>query len=273
MTRTFLLALILALLCAAVLGLPGAAVSQQEGQPSEEPSSGEPSSEGQSPEDPAPANQPTRPRIPSGATGSAEIPDLPTGSVEVTILELAAPSRYVELAQRFQSALDENPEWLRGYIRDHRQPGQPLPWHANFGLTEQEYAELRRLGDEIRLRPAGRATVEITLEAQMVTFEAPEPLGSLNDITLDLAQRKVTTPFGDCADFEPARAGGPSASTEPWSGVTCQRTQGDPQTQGRIVAFSLGRYEEDDALFLSYEGKKVENGAFVDRTDVYLSVP
>jgi hypothetical protein len=260
MIRTPRIVLTLVLLGAGGLWLPGSAVSQDAGQPSEEP---------------LPVNRPTRPKIPSDAPGSeaAEIPELPTGAVEVTILELAAPPRYVELARRFQAALDAHPDWLQGYLRDHQQSGQPLPWHANFGLTEQEYAELRSLAGEIRLRPAGRATIEITREAQLVTFDAPEALGSLNDISLDLAQRKVTTPFGDCADFEPARAGGPSASTEPWNGVTCQRTQGDPQTQGRIVAFSLGRYEEDNALFLSYEGKKVENGAFVDRADVYLSVP
>lgn len=254
------LAFPLMLLCTAALWLPGPAVSQQEGQASEEPS---------------PANQPVQPRIPSETTGpdAAELPELPTGAVEVTILELAAPSRYVELIRRFQTALDDQQEWLQGYLRDHQQPGQPLPWHPNFGLTEQEYAELRSLGDEIRLRPAGRATVEITLEAGIVTFDAPEPLGSLNDITLDLAQRKVNSPFGDCADFEPARSGGESAATEAWNGVTCQRTQGDLQSTGRAIAFSLGRYVEDDALFLSYEGKEVEDGTFVDRADVYLSVP
>jgi hypothetical protein len=266
MIRTPRIVLTLVLLGAGGLWLPDPALPQDAGQTGEEPSQAA---------EQRPVNRPTQPRIPSEGAGSeaAEIPELPTGSVEVTILELAAPSRYVELARRFQTALDDQQEWAESYIRDHRQPDQPLPWHPNFRLTEQEYAELRSLAGEIRLRPKGRATVEITREAQIVTFDAPEALGSLNDISLDLAQRKVTTPFGDCADFEPARAGGPSSSTEPWNGVTCQRTQGDPQTQGRIVAFSLGRYEEDNALFLSYEGKKVENGAFVDRADVYLSVP
>jgi len=265
MTRAPRLALTLVLLFAGLLRVPGAALCQDEGQSSEEP----PQTEGESTPD-----RPAQPRIPSDATGSeaAELPKLPTGSVEVTILELAAPSRYVKLATRFQTALDDQQEWLQGYLRDHQQPGQPLPWHPNFGVTEQEYAELRSLGQQIRLRPVGRATVEIVDESQIVTFDAPESLSFLNDITLDLAQRKVTTPFGDCADFEPARSGG-STSTEPWSGVTCQRTQGDLQTDGRYVSFSLGRYEEDDALFLSYEGKKVEDGAFVDRADVFLSVP
>lgn len=265
MTRAPRFALTLVLLSAGGLWLAGSAVSQQEGSRDAEPSSGQPApSEAQSP-----TVQPASAKTPAEA---AELPKLPTGSVEVTILELAAPSRYVELATRFQTALDDQQEWLRGYLRDHRQPGQPLPWHPNFGLTEQEYTELRSLGQQVRLRPVGRTTVEIADEAQIVTFDAPESLSFLNHITLDLAQRKVTTPFGDCADFEPARSGG-STSTEPWSGVTCQRTQGDLQTDGRYVSFSLGRYEEDDALFLSYEGKRVKDGAFVDRADVFLSVP
>lgn len=261
------LTLPLVLLCTAVVCFSGVVVSQQEAPPSEEP----PQTEGES----APVTAPTQPRIPSESTDPETdgFPELPTGSVEVTILELAAPSRYVELARRLQASLDEQQEWLQGYLREHQQPGQPLPWHPNFRLTEQEYSELRSLGEQIRLRPAGRATVEITLEAGTLTFDAPESLDALNDLTLDLAQRKVNTPFGDCADFEPARSGSANAATEPWRGVTCQRTQGDLQDTGRVVSFSLGRYEEDDALFLSYEGKKVENGAFVDRADVFVSVP
>ena len=261
------LTLPLVLLCAAVVCSPGAVASRQEAPPSEEP----PPTEGE----PAPANDPTQPRIPSEATGpeTGGFPQLPTGPVEVTILELAAPSRYVELVRRFQTALDDQQEWLQGYLRDHQQPGRPLPWHPNFRLTEQEYAELQNLSEEIRMWPAGRATVQITLEAGVVTFQAPEPLGALDDISLDLAQRKVNTPFGDCADFEPARSGGRNAATEPWSGVTCQRIQGDLQSTGRTVVFSLGRYVEEDALFLSYEGKEVESGTFVDRADVFVSIP
>lgn len=201
------------------------------------------------------------------------LPQLPSGPVEVTVLELAAPKRFVELTRRFQTALDQSSDWLQGYIQENGQPGEPLPWHANFGLSEEEYAEYRKLSDDIRLQPAGKATIEVVREDPWVSFKAAEPLAALNGVTLDLGQRKVTTPFGDCANFVKVGSEMDTRASEPWNGMTCQRTQGDPQANGQIVAFSLGRYVEDEALFLSYEGKKVQNGQFVDRVDVFLSIP
>lgn len=216
------------------------------------------------------------PMVPD-ATAVQRLPQLPSGPVEVTVLELAAPSRYVELTRQFQVALDEQAEWLQGYLQENSTPGEPLPWHENFGLTEEEYAELLDLADEVRLRPVRKATLEIVREDPWISFKAADGvsdgLGALNDVTLDLGQRKVTTPFGDCANFVAVSSEMDTRAAEPWNGMTCQRTQGDPQGSAQIVAFSLGKYAEDDAVFLSYEGKKIQNGTFVDRADVFLSIP
>jgi len=223
-----------------------------------------------------PATQPAQesgtPVVPA-PTVTQRLPQLPSGPVEVTVLELAAPHRYIQLTQRFQAALDEQAEWLQGYLQEHSTPGEPLPWHENFGLTEEEYTELQKLSDEIRLRPVGKSTLEIVREDPWISFKAPDTLGALNQVTLDLGQRKVTTPFGDCANFVAVSSDMDTRAAEPWTGMTCQRTQGDPQVSAQIVAFSLGRYAEDDALFLSYEGKRIQNGVFTDRADIFLSIP
>lgn len=219
-----------------------------------------------------PGQESGTPVIPAPAV-TQRLPQLPSGPVEVTVLELAAPHRYVQLTRRFQTALDEQAEWLQGYLQEHNTPGEPLPWNERFGLTEEEYAELLKLSDEIRLRPVGKSTLEIIREDPWISFKAPDSLGALNQVTLDLGQRKVTTPFGDCANFVAVSSDMDTRAAEPWSGMTCQRTQGDPQSSAQIVAFSLGRYAEDDALFLSYEGKRIQDGVFTERADIFLSIP
>lgn len=232
-----------------------------------------PPGEAQEPEPEGSESTPVVPKEPAPKFAGFALPQLPSGPVEVTVLELAAPRRFVELTTRFQTALDEHTDWLQGYIQENGQPGEPLPWHPNFGLTEEEYAEYQELSDEIRLQPTGKATIEVVREDPWVSFKAAEPLAALNGVVLDLGQRKVTTPFGDCANFVNVGSDMDTRAAEPWNGMTCQRTQGDPQANGQVLAFSLGRYVEDEALFLSYEGKKIQNGQFVDRADVFLSIP
>lgn len=199
-------------------------------------------------------------------------PELPSGEVEVTVLEPTTASHFVELTAKLQAGLEDKQEWLAGYRRNSR-AGQPLAWHPNLGLTRREYAQYLDLAGEIHLQPVGKATVEIRRKGNRIIFDAARPLAAVEELTLDLAQGKATTPFGDCTSFVPVRADARTQATAPWKGVTCQATDGATGQTVRSLVVSLGRFEESEAVFLSYEGRKTEHGRLSDRAAVYLSIP
>jgi len=214
----------------------------------------------------------------AGAQESRELdrppgwPELPIGEVEVTVLEPTTASRFVELTAKLQEGLADKQEWLAGYRRNSR-AGQPLPWHPNFGLTRREYAQYLDLAGEIHLQPVGKATVEIRRKGSRITFDAAKPLAAVEELTLDLAQGKAMTPFGDCASFVPVRADARTQATGPWKGATCQATSGATAKTVRTLTVSLGQFEESESVFLSYEGRETENGRLSARAGVYLSIP
>jgi len=54
-----------------------------------------------------------------------------------------ANSETIELIMdKVQQALEKNPEWLLEYAQEHEELIGPLPYHENFGITEEEYAEI-----------------------------------------------------------------------------------------------------------------------------------
>ena len=60
-------------------------------------------------------------------------PELPSGEVEVTVLEPTTASRFVELTEKLQAGLADKQEWLAGYRRNSR-AGQPLAGAPHPGV-------------------------------------------------------------------------------------------------------------------------------------------
>tara|TARA_A100001391_G_scaffold159752_1_gene118270 strand:+ start:224 stop:973 length:750 start_codon:yes stop_codon:yes gene_type:complete len=78
---------------------------------------------------------------------------LPEGEVELEFLDVALSERGTELANRFLHDTDR--QWLRSYIAKVAQPGQALPYHPNFGLSEEEYAEYLVAAKKMKFKPIG----------------------------------------------------------------------------------------------------------------------
>ena len=65
---------------------------------------------------------------------------IPNGEITVEVLELRFSERTEELATKMSQALATNQDWWMEYIKQHA-GDYPLPYHANLGLTQEEYAE------------------------------------------------------------------------------------------------------------------------------------
>lgn len=76
---------------------------------------------------------------------------LPEGSMKFEVMDKVRQSpRQIELTQKFQEAIRENYDWFLEYS-SNIEPGKPMPYHENLGLTKEEYSELQGLMDEIEL--------------------------------------------------------------------------------------------------------------------------
>ena len=78
---------------------------------------------------------------------------LPAGDVTIEFLDVTMSERGNQLAAKFQSGTDS--EWLQKYIARVSNPGEPLPYHQNFGLTEAEYEEFLKASSQMKIAPIG----------------------------------------------------------------------------------------------------------------------
>jgi hypothetical protein len=144
---------------------------------------------------------------------SAEIPAIFKGlfeeeiPVRANIGIVVPPSEIETFIAKVEAAARKNPEWFNEYS-NNSQPGVPLPYHANLGLTKEEYDQyialwekrefksqeevvliLRKtLGNNWTLTATGGAGVISTLryDAEKDIFRSPSgTLERLKDIQAD----------------------------------------------------------------------------------------
>ena len=131
----------------------------------------------------------------------------------------AASPELEGLAKRMQTAVAANPEWFRTYVEDAGT--DELPYHKNFGITEEEYERF------LSLSKAGRtlrkvASVEISLSESAdgtLTFKTMPTDFPLNMVSISASGDIAQIPYGSLrrgADINQRDANSPTGR---WSGA------------------------------------------------------
>jgi hypothetical protein len=210
----------------------------------------------------------------SSAPGDSVLALIPTGTVRVTVMNLVSPPRLEQLTARFQAAVQKEPGWWSEYMVANARPGEPLPYHPGFGITEAEYDEMLGLFGQMRLAPA--AEVEMTVHAsgdRRFRLNGGRHLPELTGIVIDLGRNRVETPFGATTTRNPIAASERQQATGPWTGVSWKYDGVDETAMsGAHVRLALGRLEESGRGILTYDAGRLHEGvvqARVKRTLTY----
>jgi hypothetical protein len=201
---------------------------------------------------------PTAPAANSAAPGNGTAPATPAeaatylpapGTIRARAMALAVPPEAEALAQRITTAIRANPDWYRAYAAQH--PQGELPWHANLGVTAEEYQRFQTLTNQISLREVGQVTLTVTSRPNGgLALSATGPAAALNGITLYPARDRVETALGSLTNRSAAVNTLTHSPTGPWRGVRwSNRGTGAP----RQVSLSFGRRARGDMiLFYDY---------------------
>jgi hypothetical protein len=101
---------------------------------------------------------------------------LPEGLMSFDVMdEVIQSERQLELTAKFQQAVRVNYEWFLKYAEEIREPGKPLPFHENFGLSEDEYEELLSFIGNIELASSRVIEYNIIHGDHTVILEPTEP--------------------------------------------------------------------------------------------------
>jgi hypothetical protein len=196
---------------------------------------------------------------------------LPSGRVKVSIYEVRAPDRLAELVKRMEDSTAKNIEWWRQYRAQHK---GTLPYHPNFGISEQEYEEFRRLFEmSIVLQKADEGEIDFQTDSENGTRLATQgSLAPLHGISIRLATNCVETSYGELADHSRIEVSATQHVTGPWQGHQWQRRIGTSD-DGKLVTFAVGQHQATGDGILYYNVKSFRSRMPRDEVRLFLHYP
>lgn len=198
---------------------------------------------------------------------------LSKGKITVDVMDgVKQNKRQEELTKKFQEGIQQNYEWFVDYMKTVPD-GQPMRYHPNLGLTEEEYKELHGYMNNIELVSSGKSDVTIKHKNNTIEFKADdEKLKLLEFVKIDLIKNVVTIgeyelAFSDTVNVTDDKNGLKSK----WKGYTWKFEEPkdidmnalkDLQTlKDKQYKFTIGQLEKNGKTFMSVKGQEIENGA------------
>ncbi|MBI4243302.1 MAG: hypothetical protein HY606_04355 [Planctomycetes bacterium] len=198
---------------------------------------------------------------------------LPIDGGVVDVMTLGTSARCQELVLRLQQGVGRHPDWWLTYMKDV-EPGRPLTYHPNFGLSEDEYKEfLGCTKTGMELIKKGEVEVFVKHEgAERYVLNAGNQLPELSGVVVDLNEQVVETPFGVCKQVSRVEASAGQTVTGPWSGYQWKFEKGGREldqmkTVGQLmdlditlVQFALGRFQGVSRGIMRYKVERLRGG-------------
>lgn len=117
---------------------------------------------------------------------------LPEGKYKAQILANDFPPRVKELMNRMNEALKGKEAWFFEYREKHKGSGDVVPYHPDFGLTEQEY---QYYSSEVVKGPRPMVVKEVPVgilhDGKIMRFNALDTLAPLNNLSIDLEKKEL----------------------------------------------------------------------------------
>ncbi|MDF3001823.1 MAG: hypothetical protein K0Q48_1942 [Bacillota bacterium] len=197
---------------------------------------------------------------------------LPIGTVNVDLMAMGLQNaedsdRLTELMDKLQIGIAANPDWLSDYVQEYE--GKPLPYHPNFGLSQEEYEEYLSLSDHIKMYKSadGIIAIEKTDEEQYKISQV-EGLRLIDNITIDLAKNTVSTNFGTCKYNGEVKASDQQIATGRWNGYSWILEDMADSSNYQSIQFNLGQMEDTKKIIMYYQVRLANGENRIDDLEV-----
>lgn len=206
---------------------------------------------------------------------------LPDGRVEARRMQIRLPLPIAGIAFVMQQSLQQNKEWAMEYMEANDVPG-PLPYHENFGVTEEEYDRYIASVEagESALRDDAAASFEVTHFGEKSKLRTGESLATVDGLEFDWSADAVRTPWGDLIGSEPLEILGEKAALAPFSGRRWELVEGKIDDAlgteagtAKLLRVYLGTRNEGQDTLLFFRAASVVQGVIYVNDEVILQWP
>jgi hypothetical protein len=193
---------------------------------------------------------------------------LPSNKVAVEIMGIANNTRQQEIMLKFKAAIKKNEEWMMNYVKKQNSTGK-LPYHKNFGVTEDEYEQLfTYLTKTAKFQKIANEKLTIKkLNDERFSFSGTGQAQVLNKVILDLKKGILITPIGEVSELKKMNISEKeSAFFGPYKGYSWIKTSKFNELTDDIIQINLtiGKMKKNEKIFLDYKARR-----FRDKQQIY----
>jgi hypothetical protein len=175
-------------------------------------------------------------------------PWLEAGDHEADVMTLSGSPEMEAIAARFKAAARENQAWFEEYTASHA--GETLPWHANMGISPEEYQSLLRSNGTLALHKQLETVVAVEDDGRDIVLSTRGRWKFFDDLKPRIRRdgSQASTALGPFSQRVQVLASPEQSVTGPWDG-SCWRASAltglclGKTSSGRGILF----YEARDA--------------------------
>ncbi len=192
------------------------------------------------------------------------------GEVTADILGIKQFPEQEELSLRIQQSIEENYDWFVGFMQNVPN-GQPMPYHPNLGVTEEEYNYLGSMMADPELVPLSQERLAVIKSGGKFTFSANGDLKSLEVLTIDLDKNVVSFNGVEMAYEKSLNITDASkALKSKWKGYrwsyvnpvnpTAEMIADRENLNASNYAFTIGKLEKNGKTYMRVQAMDIVNG-------------
>ncbi|MFD1772067.1 hypothetical protein [Sphingobacterium suaedae] len=116
---------------------------------------------------------------------------LPEGSYTAAVLGTPRPNAsQLAIVEKMKLAIKDNEDWFLEVMKG-LEPGQPIPYHKNLGISEAEYAAFMEFSQSVKMDKIGAIALKVIRRDSTLHFE-PKDFGDyLKYLVIDLKDHTV----------------------------------------------------------------------------------
>lgn len=181
---------------------------------------------------------------------------LPNTRLHAQIMSARAAAEIQLLKLKMEEAVLSNPRWFSEYSRAHENK-RPLPYHKNFGISEQEYRDLLQSAENsVKLEPEDEIIIEFAKQTDgTYKIDTDRPDFPLNNIVIDLERDMITTEYEVLEEKTQIDQTNPDSPTGQWSGVQWKYVNVKETFDATVVKLALGRQKDNGNYIVYYDVK------------------
>jgi hypothetical protein len=116
---------------------------------------------------------------------------LPEGDYAAAVLGIPRPNAtQLAIIEKMKQAMKANEDWFFKTMKE-LEPGEPIPYHKNLGISEAEYAAFIEFSQSVKIDKIGAMEFKIIRKDNSIHFE-PKDFGDyLKYLVVDLKDQRV----------------------------------------------------------------------------------